>query len=81
MFKHAMVFSLEDAKQQVKAWRNEHNATCPHWVIQDRMPEEFAQRHTENDTIKEVKQARELAYTWPKWRIDHQPRQLTLKVA
>ena len=52
--------SLEDAQQQLNAWRQEYNASRPHRALQDRTPAEFAKRHAENDMIKEIKPAREL---------------------
>ena len=52
--------SLEDAQQQLDAWRNEYNVSRPHRALQDRTPEEFAKQHAGNTTIKEVKPVREL---------------------
>ena len=53
--------SLEDAQEQLNAWRDEYNVSRPHRALHDQAPLEFANNHAEKDRIEENKPVRKLA--------------------
>jgi len=43
--------SMEDAQQQLVAWRQEYNVSRPHRAMQNQTPTEFARKHADNESV------------------------------
>ncbi len=43
--------SMEDAQQQLVAWRQEYNVSRPHRAMQNQTPTEFARKQADNESV------------------------------